>query len=86
LIKFIEFPTDVVLLVVRWRLRCKLSLRDLRAVRAFFNEALEVTETTPDRVTTDGHVAYPRGLSAGPFPGRSETNSATMCCTVQILT
>ena len=26
---FLEFPTDVVLLVVRWRLRYKLSLRDL---------------------------------------------------------
>jgi putative transposase len=26
---FLEFPTDLVLLVVRWRLRYKLSLRDL---------------------------------------------------------
>lgn len=26
---FIEFPTDIVLLVVLWRLRYKLSLRDL---------------------------------------------------------
>ena len=139
---FIEFPTDVVLLVVRWRLRYKLSLRDLAemflergfeftheavrdwearfapmlteilrrerrgligpswyvdetyvkvrgrwcylyraidrdgnlvdsrlserrdlgAARAFFNEALEVTGTTPDRVTTDGHDAYPRAI------------------------
>ncbi len=26
---FLEYPTDIVLLVVRWRLRYKLSLRDL---------------------------------------------------------
>ena len=26
---FLEFPTDIVLLVVRWRIRYKLSLRDL---------------------------------------------------------
>jgi putative transposase len=25
----LQFPTDIVLLVVLWRLRCKLSLRDL---------------------------------------------------------
>ena len=26
---FLEYPTDLVLLIVRWRLRYKLSLRDL---------------------------------------------------------
>lgn len=139
---YLEFPTDVVLLVVRWRLRYKLSLRDLAemflergleftheavrewearfaplltdvlrrerrgalgpswyvdetyvkvgghwcylyraidrdgnlvdcrlsdkrdmgAARAFFREALEVTGTTPDRVTTDGHDSYPGAI------------------------
>jgi transposase-like protein len=36
--------------------------RDLGAARAFFNEGLEVTGTTPDRVTTDGNDAYPRAI------------------------
>ena len=26
---FLEYPTDIVLLMVFWQLRCKLSLRDL---------------------------------------------------------
>jgi transposase-like protein len=139
---YLEFPSDVVLLVVRWRLRYKLSLRDLAemflerglqftheavrdwearlaplitdvlrrkrggliepswyvdetyvkvkgvwrywyraidrdgnlvdcrlserrdmaAARAFFREAREVTEMTPDRATTDGH-AYPGAIA-----------------------
>jgi transposase-like protein len=42
---------------------CRLSeRRDLRAARAFFNEALEIRGTAPDRVTTDGHDAYPRAI------------------------
>ena len=139
---FLEFPTDVVLLVVRWRLRYKLSLRDLgemflergfeftheavrswemrfapmirdalrrhrrgtlghswyvdetyikvggrwcylyraidragnlvdcqlsetrdmAAAKAFFKGALEVAGDAPERVTTDGHDAYPRAI------------------------
>ena len=38
---FLEFPTDVVLLVVRWRLRYKLSLRDLGEM--FLDRGLEFT-------------------------------------------
>ena len=38
---FLEFPTDVVLLVVRWRLRYKLSLRDLGEM--FLDRGLELT-------------------------------------------
>jgi transposase-like protein len=139
---YLEFPTDIVLLVVLWRLRYKLSLRDLaemflergfefthEAVRAwearfaplvadkvrakrkgqvgrswhvdetyirvggvwkylyraidregnlvdsllsehrdmeaakrFFKAALAVAEQTPEKVTTDGHDAYPRAI------------------------
>jgi putative transposase len=34
--------------------------RDLAAAEAFFRSAWTVTGVTPDRITTDGHDAYPR--------------------------
>ncbi len=95
----VQYPSDVIALVVLWRLRYKLSLRDLAemvltrglrgrwrylfraidrdgafvdvmlsehrdlaAARAFFRSAKSVTGVTPDRVTTDGHDAYPRAI------------------------
>ena len=36
--------------------------RDLAAARAFFRSAKAVTGVTPDRVTTDGHDAYPSAI------------------------
>jgi putative transposase len=36
--------------------------RDLAAARAFFRSAKAVTGVTPDRVTTDGHDAYPGAI------------------------
>ena len=36
---FLEFPTDIVMLVVRWRFRYKLSLRDLAEM--FLERGLE---------------------------------------------
>ena len=36
--------------------------RDMKAARAFFRSARTVTDTTPDRVTTDGHDSYPRAV------------------------
>jgi putative transposase len=33
--------------------------RDLAAAEAFFRSAWTVTGVTPDRITTDGHDAYP---------------------------
>jgi putative transposase len=36
--------------------------RDLAAAKAFFRSAIAVTGVTPDRVTTDGHDAYPRAI------------------------
>lgn len=45
---FLEFPTDLVLLVVRWRLRYKLSLRDL-------------AEMFPERGFTFTHEAVREG-------------------------
>src|ERR687886_1149323 len=139
---YLEFPTDIVLLVVMWRLRYKLSLRDLaemflergfeftheagdewearfaplvadklrakrkgqagrswhvdetyikvagewkylyraidregnlvdsmlsehrdmEAAKRFFKAALEIAEQAPEKVTTDGHDAYPRAI------------------------
>ena len=36
--------------------------RGLAAAEAFFRSAWTVTGVTPDRITTDGHDAYPRGI------------------------
>jgi putative transposase len=36
--------------------------RDLPAAEAFFRSAWAVTGVTPDRITTDGHDAYPRAI------------------------
>jgi putative transposase len=36
--------------------------RDLAAAEAFFRSAWRVTGVTPDRITTDGHDAYPRAI------------------------
>ena len=42
---------------------CRLSETwDIVGARAFFREALSVTETKPERVTTDGHDAYPGAI------------------------
>src|SRR4051794_31424824 len=70
---YLQFPTDVVLLVVLWRLRYKLSLRnlvdsmlsehrDMEAAKCFFTQAKQVTGSVPERVTTDGHDSYPRAI------------------------
>jgi putative transposase len=36
--------------------------RDLVAAEAFFRSAWTVTGVVPDRITTDGHDAYPRAI------------------------
>jgi transposase-like protein len=36
--------------------------RDMAAAQAFFRSARAVAGITPDRVTTDGHVSYPRAI------------------------
>jgi putative transposase len=36
--------------------------RDLTAAEAFFRSAWTVTGVTPERITTDGHDAYPRAI------------------------
>lgn len=36
--------------------------RDIAAAKQFFQQAKEVTGCTPQRVTTDGHDAYPRAI------------------------
>ena len=36
--------------------------RDLAAAKAFFRSAKAIIGVTPDRVTTDGHDAYPRAI------------------------
>ena len=37
--------------------------RDLAAAKAFFRSARAVTGVVPDRVTSDGHSAYPRAIA-----------------------
>jgi transposase-like protein len=41
--------------------------RDLAAAKAFIRSAKAVTGVTPDRVTTDGHDAYPRAIGTQPM-------------------
>jgi putative transposase len=36
--------------------------RDMEAAKRFFTAALEVAEQPPEKVTTDGHDAYPRAI------------------------
>ena len=36
--------------------------RNLAAAKAFFHSAQAVSGVIPDRVTTDGHEAYPRAI------------------------
>jgi transposase-like protein len=36
--------------------------RDMDAAKQFFKQAKEVTGCVPERVTTDGHDAYPRAI------------------------
>lgn len=36
--------------------------RDMEAAKAFFRRALAAVGATPERVTTDGHTAYPRAI------------------------
>ena len=36
--------------------------RDMDAAKRFFKDALEIAEQAPERVTTDGHAAYPRAI------------------------
>jgi putative transposase len=38
------------------------ATRDLAAAEAFFQSAWTVSGVTPDRITTDGHDAYPRAI------------------------
>jgi putative transposase len=38
------------------------ATRDLAAAEAFFRSAWTVTGVTPNRITTDGHDAYPRAI------------------------
>ena len=60
---FLEFPTDVVLLVVRWRLRYKLSLRDLAEM--FLERGFEFTHEADPLETRDQSLC-----PAGPGPRR----------------
>jgi transposase-like protein len=43
---------------------CRLSdQRDFSAATEFFKSALQISETPPERATTDGHPSYPRSIS-----------------------
>ena len=42
---------------------CRLSeKRDFEAAEEFFKSALDISETPPEKVTTDGHRSYPRSI------------------------
>jgi transposase-like protein len=61
-----QYPSDVVALVVLWRLRYRLTLRDLAEMflqrGIVFSSAKAATGAAPERVTTDGHGSYPRAI------------------------
>ncbi len=42
--------------------------RDMAAAKRFFRQVGEVTDHVPERVTTDGHDAYPRAIRETPGP------------------
>jgi hypothetical protein len=63
---FLEFPTDIVLLAVRWRLRYKLSLRDLAEMLlergfVFTHEAVREWEARFAPLLADCLRAHRRG-------------------------
>jgi putative transposase len=69
----LHYPTDIVCLVMLWRVRYELSLRvdvllsekrDKPAAEAFFRSARTITGSVPERVTTDGHNSYPGAVKA----------------------
>jgi putative transposase len=62
---FLEYPTDIVLLVVFWRLRYKLSLRDLAEM--FLERGFAFTRRAGPRV----------GGALCPLDSRSVTSQAT---------
>jgi putative transposase len=70
---YLEYPTDLVLLVVFWRLRYKLSLRDLAEM--FLQRGFVFTHETERRMgsalcSTHGRpTASPRGGDKGENPG-----------------
>lgn len=45
--------------------------RDMAAAQAFLRDANTVAEQVPERVTTDGHDAYPRAIAI--IPGNHYT-------------
>src|SRR5436305_14338567 len=45
-----------------WLIRCRVEKRDMEAAKRFFKQATDVVGHRPERVTTDGHDAYPRAI------------------------
>ncbi|GHP00204.1 hypothetical protein KSF_102510 [Reticulibacter mediterranei] len=43
-----------------WLIRALREKRDMQAAKSFFKQALATVGHAPERVTTDGHDAYPR--------------------------
>jgi putative transposase len=48
--------------MVTWLTRGSSEKRDLEAAKRFFKQAVDVVGHAAERVTTDGHDAYPRAL------------------------
>ena len=61
----LQFPTEYRALDTNGNLvDCRLSdKRDFGAATKFFKSALQMSETPPERATTDGHPSYPRSIS-----------------------
>ena len=54
LFNYLEFPTDIVLLVVLWRVRYKLSLRDLAEM--FLEQGFEFTHESETTLPPDARL------------------------------
>ncbi|SRR6266700_615830 len=45
-----------------WSIHAEVEKRDMDAAKQFFSQAITVIGHAPERVTTDGHDAYPRAI------------------------
>jgi putative transposase len=78
---YLEYPTDIVLLVVLWRLRYKLSLRDLAEMFLergfeFTHEAVRDWEARFAPLMTDQLRAKRRGQAGGPGMWMKRTSTS----------
>ncbi len=73
---FLEYPTDIVLLVVRWRLQDKLSLRDL--AQMFLERGFVFAQRDPRHGRSQA-VLGGCGGGGGPLPRADDDRRTHLC-------